>query len=109
MKETSVNDAYIISSLRDAALVLQKMMQDLSPNRYYTISELADLFPQFTQNKIYRIIKTFESIGWVEADAQGKGYKIGHELLYLSDRYFRKLHEMHLWIKQEINSFNVGL
>lgn len=101
-----VSENYIIQSLRDSIKVLDHMMQDLSPNRYYTVTELAEMFPKFTANKIFRILKTFLSLGWVEAEQiKGKSFKIGHSLLYLSHRYLNKLHEEHLKIQDEVNSF----
>lgn len=105
--EEKTNVSYIIESLVGSLAVLKAMMEDLSPRQYYTVAELAERFPEFSNNKVYRIIKTFESVGWVEKHPTSKSYKIGHDLLYLSHRYFQKLHEEVLFYKTEINSFNV--
>lgn len=100
------NSAYIIDSMLDACAVLKVMMQDLSPSRYYKTSELAKMFPQFTDNKIYRILKTFEQAGFVEKSPNERAaFKIGHDLLYLSHRYLNRLYEEHEKIRNEINSF----
>ena len=106
MDEKQINTSYIIDSLKDSCEVLQFMMEDLSPHRYYAVSELADKFPKFSANKIYRILQTFLSIGWVEKEpVKGKSFKVGHPLMYLSHRYLNKLHEEHLKIQDEVNSF----
>lgn len=109
MSDDNINQTYIIESLKDSCEVLQFMMQDLSPHRYYSVSELTILFPKFSQNKIFRILQTYLSIGWVEKDPQkGKTFKIGHELMYLSHRYLNKLQEEHLKIQDEVNSIMRG-
>jgi DNA-binding IclR family transcriptional regulator len=106
IKKTNPN--YLIDSLVDACSVLKKMMEDLSPSKYYTISELSKLFDGLSDNKIYRIIKSFEHINWVEKHPQQKAYKVGHDLLYLSHNYFRKLEKEHMKIVDEINGFRVN-
>ncbi len=102
------NSSYIIDSLIDSCSVIKKMMEDLSPSKYYTVAELSKLCPEFTDNKIYRVIKSFESIGWIEKHPQQKAYKVGHDLLYLSHNYFRKLEKEHMKIVDEINGFRVN-
>lgn len=100
-------NSYTIDSLIDSCSVLKKMMEDLSPSKFYTVTELSALLPEFTDNKIYRVIKSFESIGWIEKHPQQKAYKVGHDLLYLSHKYFRQLEKEHFKIQDEINSFSV--
>ncbi len=97
--------SYLIDTIIDGATVLKMMMEELSPHRYYTLAELNKRLTQFSENKIYRIIKTLEHIGWVEKHPQQSAYKIGHDLLYLSHRYMRTLEQEHMRIRQEINSF----
>ena len=109
MPEHEVNTSYIIESLRDSCEVLNFMMRDLSPHQYYSVTELAKEFPEFTQNKIYRILQTYLSIGWVEKEPlKGKAFKVGHELMYLSHRYLNKLHEEQLKIQDEVNRLMRG-
>ena len=100
-------DSYIITSLRDACQVLDVMMREMTPDKYHSSKELAELLPGYTSNKIYRILKTFESMGWVEKEPSQPRYKIGHPLLYLSHKYMQKLHQEHLKIVQEVNRFNI--
>ncbi len=109
MPEHEINTSYIIESLRDSCEVLNFMMADLSPHQYYSVTELSKAFPNFTQNKIYRILQTYLSIGWVEKDAKkGKSFKVGHELMYLSHRYLNKLREEQLKIQDEVNTIMRG-
>ncbi len=99
--------SYLIASVIDSCKVIEVMMRELSPHRYYTVTELNKLLPDYSENKVYRVIKTFEHLGWIEKHPTQKGYKIGHDLLYLSHRYFRTLENEHERIRQEINSFGV--
>lgn len=102
-----VNDNYIVESLRDGILVLDKMMNELAPDKYLTLAELQALFPAFTSNKLYRIIMTCYALGWVDKHPSRKAYKIGDPLLYLSKNYMKKLYQQHEQIVHEVNKFRL--
>lgn len=104
---SDTNNSYIIETLRDGIVIMNCFMEELSPRNYLSVADLAAKFPEFSSNKIFRTIRTLESLGWLEKHPHKKSYKVGHPLLYLSHRYFQKLNEEMLYIKTEVNSFNV--
>lgn len=100
------SDKYIIESVSNALNVLKFFMQNLSPARYYSLTELKKEMPEMG-DKLFRYLKTLQAAGFIETDQGGKKYKIGHELLYLSHRYMQALAKEHDKIRQEVNQFTV--
>jgi len=102
-----VNESYIVESLRDGIAVLGKMMEVLAPDKYLTLAEINEYFPEYTGNKIYRIIMTCYSLGWIDKHPSRKAYRVGDPLLYLSHRYMKKLYREHEKITHEVGKFRL--
>jgi len=102
------DNVYIIESLRDGIDVLQIMTDRMIPFDGLTLKEMTKLVQDHgmdaSENKVFRILQTLASRGWVEI-RQDKKYAVGQPLLQLSYRYVKTLYDQHEKIKMEINRF----
>lgn len=98
------DNKYLNQALLDGLLVFEKFLTELSPFVTYSLSELSEQLG-YDYNKLMRIVKTLQHVGYVDVDASGKRYAISRKILELPLRYIRALHDEHLKIKTALDTF----
>jgi len=99
-----MSDKYLNTGLQAGCEVLKRLMAEISPNVYYSIKEIAAKCEDLGDyHKIYRIVYTLHKVGFLQ-EKDGR-FRIGDDMLFLSQRYMLSLAALHRQIVTEAQKF----